>query len=78
MGNPRTTTSYKACVNVLLSSKKLHHRPLRSMVDTHREYSVFARCTHRSAKEATMNYIVLEDDFELIRDKLAGLAIKTA
>ena len=71
MGNPRATTSYKACANVLLSSKKLHLRLLiiKSMVDTHGEDSaaVFARCTHQSTKDAAMNCIVLEDDFELIR-----------
>ena len=33
-------TSYKACINVLLSSKKLHLRLLKSMVETHRKGAV--------------------------------------
>ena len=71
VGSPRATTSYKACINVLLSSKKLYLRLLESMIDTHGNDTVFARCTYRSAKEATLNYTLMEDDFKAISDKLS-------
>ena len=45
VGAPCATTSYKACINVLLSSNKLHLRLLKSMVDTHGKDTVFVRCT---------------------------------
>ena len=35
VGAPRATTSYKACINVLLSSKNLHMRLMKSMADVH-------------------------------------------
>ena len=72
VGSPRATTSY---INVLLSSKQLHLRLLRSMVHTHGKHTVFARCTYRSAHEATQNYILIEDDFPVAIGKLA---IKTS
>ena len=71
----RATTSYKACINVLLSSNLLHLRLLKSMIETNGKDTVFARCTFRSAKEAPLNYILVEDDFKAIQEKLS---IKTA
>ena len=79
----RCTSCYnlvKACINVLLSSKKLHLRLLKSMADAHGKVTaaVFARCTYRSATELEAthnNYILLEADFKSISDKLV---IKTA
>ena len=44
VGAPGATTSYTACINVLLSSKKLHLRLMKSMVDG--VDTVFACCTH--------------------------------
>ena len=70
VGAPRATTSYKACINVLLSSDKLHLELLDRMIDTHGKLTVFARCTYRSAKEATQNYTLLEADFKSISEKL--------
>ena len=70
VGNPRATTSYRACINVLLSSDKLHLKLLARMIDTHGKPIVFARCTHRSAKESTQNYSLLPADFKLITQKL--------
>ena len=71
MGAPRATTSYKACINVLLSSDKLHLELLNRLIDTHGMLTGFARCSYRSAHEATQNYILLEADFKSISDKLA-------
>jgi len=70
VGSPRATTSYRACINVLLSSDKLHLQLLARMIHAHGKPTVFARCTHRSAKEATQNYSLLPADFKLITDKL--------
>ena len=70
VGSPRATTSYKACINALLSSDKLHLQLLARMIDTHGKLTAFARCTHRSAKEATRNYSLLPADFKLITGKL--------
>ena len=70
VGSPRATTSYKACISALLSSDKLHLELLARMIDTHGKLTVFARCTHRSSKEATQNYSLLPADFKLITDKL--------
>ena len=70
VGAPRATTSYRACINVLLSSNKLHIELLNRLIDTHEKLTVFARCTHRSAKEATQNYTLLQADFKSITDKL--------
>ena len=70
VGSPRATTSYKACINALLSSDKLHLQLLARMIDTHGKLTVFARCTHRSSKEATQNYSLLQADFKLITGKL--------
>ena len=53
VGNPRATTSYKACINALLSSDKLHLGLLARLIHTHGKLTVFARCSYRSAKEAT-------------------------
>ena len=50
---------------------------LKSMVHTHGKGTVFARCTYRSAHEATQNHILLEADLKSIRGKLK-LVIKTA
>ena len=75
VGSPRATTSYKACINVLLSSEKLHLELLDRMIDTHGKPTVFARCTYRtcnrSAHESTQNYTRLEPDFKLISGKVA-------
>jgi len=35
VGRPRATTSYRACVNVLLSSSKVHIRMLNKMMQVH-------------------------------------------
>ena len=70
VGAPRATTSYRACINVLLSSDKLHLQLFARMIDTHGKPTVFARCTHRSAKETTQNYSLLPADFKLITQKL--------
>jgi len=70
VGAPRATTSYRACINVLLSSNKLHIEILNRLIDTHGKLTVFDRCTYRSAKEATQNYTLLEADFKSISDKL--------
>ena len=55
VGAPRATTSYKACINVLLSSDKLHLELLNRLIDTHGKPTVFARCSYRSAHEVTQN-----------------------
>ena len=70
VGAPCATTSYKACINVLLSSEKLHLELLNRLIDTLGKPTVFARCTYRSAQEATHNYILLEADFKSISEKL--------
>ena len=70
VGSPRATTSYKACINALLSSDKLHLELLAPSVDTHGMRNVFARCSYRSAQEATQNYILLEADFKSLSEKL--------
>ena len=70
VGNPRATTSYRACINVLLSSDKWHLKLLARMIDTHGKLIVFARCSYRSAKEATQNYNLLEADFMSLSEKL--------
>ena len=70
VGSPRATTSYRACINVLLSSDKLHLQLLARMIDAHGKPTVFARCTHRSSKESPQNYSLLPSDFKLITDKL--------
>ena len=70
-GAPRATTSYRARINVMLSSNELHIELLNRLIDTHGKLTVFARCTHRSQKEATQNYALLQADFKLISDKLA-------
>ena len=76
VGAPRATTSYRACINVLLSSNKLHLELLNRLIDTHGKLTVFARdrCTYRSAHEATQNCILLEADFKSISDKLTTKA----
>jgi len=70
VGAPRATTSYRACINVLLSSDKLHLQLLARMIHAHGKPNVFARCTHRSSKESPQNYSLLQADFKLITDKL--------
>ena len=70
VGSPRATTSYKACINALLSSDKLHLELLARLVETHEMHNVFARCSYRSAQEATQNYILLEADFKSLSEKL--------
>ena len=70
VGSPRATTSYKACINALLSSDKLHLELLARLVETHGMHNVFARCSYRSAKEATQNYILLDADFKSLSEKL--------
>ena len=54
----RATTSYKACINIMLSSKKLYLRLVQNMVDVHGVITVVAGCTYRSSREATQNHIV--------------------
>ena len=68
MGALRATTSYRACINVL--PDKLHLELFSRLIDTHGKLTVFARCSHRSAKEATQNYTLLQADFKSISDKL--------
>ena len=70
VGNPRATTSYKACINALLSSDKLHLELLARLIHTHGKLTIFARCSYRSAKEATQNYNLLEADFMSLSEKL--------
>ena len=72
VGAPRAhaTTSYRACINVLLSSNKLHLELLSRLIVTHGKLTVFARCAHRSSNEATQNYSLLQADFKSITDKL--------
>ena len=42
------------------------------MIETHGKdtHTVIARCTFRSEREATLNYILVEDDFKAIKEKL--------
>jgi len=56
--SPRATASYRACVNVLLSSEKVRLRFLRENVQVYSIQSIFDRCQYRSQKEATQNYTV--------------------
>ena len=58
VGNPRATASYKACISALLPSDKLHLDLLARLIHTHGKLTVFARCSYRSAKEATQNYVL--------------------
>ena len=62
VGRPRATTSYRACVNVLLSSSKVHLNLLRKMTKAHSALTVFDRCKYRSHSEATQKYIVTSLD----------------
>ena len=70
VGSPRATASYKACISALLSSDKSHLVLLARLVETHGMRNVLARCSYRSAQEATQNYIILEADFMSLSEKL--------
>ena len=74
VGRPRATTSYRACVNVLLSSEKVHLNLLRKMTEAHSLPTVFNACKHRSQNESTQNYIVTSLDQLNIRARLSAVA----
>lgn len=57
VGSPRTTTSYRACANVLLSSEKVHLSLLQEMIQVYSIQSAFDRCQYRSHKEVTHAYV---------------------
>ena len=44
VGRPRATTSYRAFVNVLLSSEKVHINLLRKMTEARSVLTVFNAC----------------------------------
>jgi len=74
VGRPRATTSYRACINVLLSSEKVHLNLLRKMTEAHSILTVFNACKHRSQFEMTQNYIVTPLDQLNIRARLSAVA----
>ena len=75
VGRPRATTSYRACVNVLLSSSKVHLRMLKQMMQVHSIQTVFDRCSHRSQQELTHIYIVSSLDRSKIRERLSLVSV---
>ena len=74
VGRPRATTSYRACVNVLLSSSKVHLNLLQKMTEAHSALTVFDRCKYRSHSEATQNYILTSLDLHNIRQRVSTKA----
>ena len=56
--------------HVLLSYLRL----LKSMIETHGKDTVFAHCTFRSVKEAPLNYMLVDADFKVIKEKLSSKA----
>ena len=72
VGSPRATTSYRACVNVLLSSEKVHIdiSLLKKMIRVHSLQSVFDRCSHRSQREQTQIYTVSSLNRSKLREQL--------
>jgi hypothetical protein len=74
VGRPRATTSYRACVNVLLSSEKVHLNLLRKMTEAHSLLTIFNACKHRSQVESTQNYHVTSLDQLSIRARLPAVA----
>ena len=76
VGRPRATTSYRACINVLLSSEKVHLNLLRKMTEAHSILTVFNACKHRSQVESTctQNYHVTSLDQLSIRARLPAVA----
>ena len=75
VGRPRAATSYRACVNVLLSSEKVHISLLKKMIRVHSLQSVFDRCSHRSEKEMTHIYTVSSLDRSKIRERLSLVSV---
>jgi len=74
VGRPRATTSYRACVNVLLASSKVHLRMLKKLMQVHSIQTVFDRCKYRSHSEATQNYIRTSLDLHNIRQRVSTIA----
>ena len=74
VGRPRAATSYRACVNVLLSSEKYHLYLLRKMAQAHSLLTVFDACKHRSKTEMTQNSILTPLDQLNIRARLSAVA----
>ena len=74
VGRPRATTSYRECVNVLLSSSKVHLSMLKKMMQVHSIQTVFDRCKYRSHSEATQNYILTSLDLHNIRQRVSTIA----
>jgi len=75
VGRPRATTSYRACVNVLLSSSKLHLSMLKNLTQVHSIQTVFDRCSHRSQKEMPHIYTVSSLDRSKIREQLSLVSV---
>jgi len=75
VGRPRATTSYRACVNVLLSSSKVHLRMLKQMMQVYSIQTVFDRCSHRSQQELTHIYTVSSLDRSKIRERLSLVSV---
>jgi len=75
VGLPRATTSYRACVNVLFSSKQVHLSLLRKMMRVHSIQSVFDRCAHRSKKEQTQICTVLSLDRSKNLERLSSVTV---
>ena len=75
VGRPRAATSYRACVNVLLSSSKVHLRILIKMMQVHSIQTLFDRCKYRSHKEMTHIYTVSSLDRSIIRERLSLVSV---
>ena len=75
VGRPRASTSYRACVNVLLSSSKVHLRMLKKLMQVHSIQTVFDRCKYRSQKEMTHIYTVSSLDRSKIRERLSMVSV---
>ena len=75
VGRPRATTSYRACVNVLFSSSKVHVSLLHKMMQVHSLQTVFGRCPHRSQKEMAHICTVSSLDRSKIRERLSLVSV---
>lgn len=75
VGRPRATTSYRACINVLLSSEKVHLHLLRKMAEAHSILTVFNACKHRSQMEQTHIYTVSSLDRAKILERLSLVSV---
>lgn len=75
VGRPRATTSYRACVNVLLSSSKLHLSMLKNLTQVHSIQTVFDRCSHRSQTEMAHIYTVSSLDRSKNRERLSLVSV---